>query len=407
MPTTMFLEPGTDATQDLTFWPQVDTSGGGTAASATDQAHTSTRSLKLVVTSGAQSVFVATAEGVIADAGTRTSFWVRFASIPTADMNFISWIQTAFGSSTLALVITSGGKLQLTDGNAVLGAAGATTIAGATWTRITLSYVITTTTNWTAKAYINGVLEFTRTQADGTLTNGLVAVAIDPNLSLPPVGSGAALTAWYDDFYSDNGTDLADPGDIRVTAKRPIANGTTNGFTTQIGAGGSGTGTGHSPQVNERPLSQTNGWSMVGAGSAVTEEYTVEGSAVGDVDLTGATIVDWSSWIFAKALASETASLITGGSSSNAALTSTPTLFFKAKGSTTYPAGSTDVGLITTTAVTTVSLYECGVLVAYVPAAPVSIAIPAGAAKFAGQAPWSLVEDTYVPHLIIKNRLAP
>jgi hypothetical protein len=47
------------------------------------------------------------------------------------------------------------------------------------------------------------------------------------------------------------------------------------------------------------------------------------------------------------------------------------------------------------------------VLIAYTPSTVVAIATPAGAAKFAGQAPWSLVEDTYVPHLIIKNRLAP
>lgn len=38
---------------------------------------------------------------------------------------------------------------------------------------------------------------------------------------------------------------------------------------------------------------------------------------------------------------------------------------------------------------------------------PVTIAVPAGAMKFADQTPWALVQDTYVPHLIIQNRLAP
>lgn len=379
-----FLEPGTDVTQDLAFWPNSDVSGGGTAASATDQAVTGARSLKLVVGSAGQSVYLGSADGVCADAGTRISARVRFSAIPTDVMSFLGVWQTGFGSTLLGLLLTAAGKLQLTDGNIVLGSAGATTIAATTWTRITLSYVVTSAANWTAKVYVNGVLEFTRSNADATLTNGTGGSEIGPNLSLGPTGAGSALTAWYDDFYVDNLTDLGDPGDIHVAVKRPIANGTTNGFTTQIGAGGSGVGTGHAPQVNERPLSQTNGWAMVGVGAAVTEEYNVEGLSVGDVDLTGATIVDWLGWIFAKSLASETASLVVGGASSNVSLTSTPTLFTQAKGSTTYPAGSgTDVGLVTATTATTVSLYEAGVLVAYRLATALSV--PVGALSLAGK----------------------
>ncbi|WP_323162301.1 hypothetical protein, partial [Pseudomonas fluorescens] len=79
----------------------------------------------------------------------------------------------------------------------------------------------------------------------------------------------------------DDSSALTDPGNIWVAAKRPNANGTTNGFTTQIGSGGSGYGSGHSPQVNERALSTTNGWSMVGAGAAVTEEYNIESKSTG------------------------------------------------------------------------------------------------------------------------------
>jgi hypothetical protein len=108
---------------------------------------------------------------------------------------------------------------------------------------------------------------------------------------------------------------------------------------------------------------------MVGAGSAVTEEYNVENVSTGDIDLTGATLFDWMGWVFAKSLASETASIVVGGTSSNIALTSTATAFMAAKGSATYPAGTgTDIGLVTSTTVTTVSLYECGVQIAYTPA---------------------------------------
>lgn len=375
---TTFLEAGTDATQDLTFYPNQAIGGSGSVASASDQSHTGARSLKLVTV--ANSHFLGSPDGACADAGTRLSFWVRFGSTPTTDMNFLSIWVTGFADQVLGLGLTTGGKLQLihNDNAAQIGASGATTIAATTWTRITLSYVITTTTNWTAKVYVNGALEMTRSNADVTLGftgSGQVGPMLDKSLTS---GSLSALTVWYDDFYIDNGSDLADPGDIRVTAKRPFANGTTNGFTTQIGAGGSGYGSGHAPQVNEQPLSQTNGWSMIGAGSAVTEEYNIEGLTVGDVDPTGATIVDAMGWLFAKALASETGSLVLKGVSSNISLTSTATLFTKAAGSSTYPAGTgTDIGMITTTALTTVSLFELGVLIAFQPSS-LTIAQQAG-----------------------------
>lgn len=146
--------------------------------------------------------------------------------------------------------------------------------------------------------------------------------------------------------------------------------GTTNGFTTQIGAGGSGYGSGHSPQVNERALSTTNGWSMVGAGSAVTEEYNIENIATGDTNLTGATIVDWLGWASMSSLVGETVQMVVGGANFAQAITSTATLYTKMKGSTTYPVGTgTDIGITTDTSLTTVSLYECGIIVAYIPVA--------------------------------------
>ncbi len=112
---------------------------------------------------------------------------------------------------------------------------------------------------------------------------------------------------------------------------------------------------------------------MVGAGSAITEEYTVEGASVGDQDLTGATIAEVVGWIDAKALASETGSMVVNGSSFNVALTSTETAFYQPSATTTYPSGGTAIGLITTTALTTVSLYECGVSIVYTPGTAATI----------------------------------
>jgi hypothetical protein len=178
---------------------------------------------------------------------------------------------------------------------------------------------------------------------------------------------GANFVAYFSDIYVDNSTALTDPGDIRVTAKRPNANGTTNGWLVQIGSGGSGYGTGHSPQVNERALSTTNGWST--ALLSTTEEYSIENAATGDADLTGAAIVDFTGWVYAKASTAVTAQMILAGSNSNVSLTTTNTMFTKAAGSTTYPAGSTDIGMISSGSAGTDSLYECGILVAYIPSA--------------------------------------
>ncbi len=99
-----------------------------------------------------------------------------------------------------------------------------------------------------------------------------------------------------------------------------------------------------------------------------TEEYTIEAASVGDINITGATIVDYMGWISAGASTSVTGSIVVGGSASNVSLTTTITLFTKVKGSTTYPAGGTDIGMVSSGSVGTDSLYECGIIVAYIPA---------------------------------------
>ncbi len=374
MANTLFMNPGTDETQDFSSFFDTFTTATGAVSSATDQAHTGGRSIKAVAASAGDLAGCATFDGTCKDAGTCISFWARFSTVtPTGQVLIFTTETTGDGTPIIGVAMGTGSKLVLcgkkTGGG--LSVAGSATIVANTWTRITLSYVITSVSSYTAKMYVNGVLDATMTNATGTLAaaNAVCMAFLTSNSNLDmSCNTPGAITVWYDDIFSDDRTDQSDCGDIRVTAKRPIANGTTNGFTTQIGSGGSGTGTGHSPQVNERPLSQTNGWSMVGAGVAVTEEYNVEGSTAGDVSLAGATIVDWMGWVFAKSSGSQTASIVTGGASSNIALTTVATMYQKIKGSTTYPAGTgTDVGIVTTAALQTVSLYEAGILVAFNP----------------------------------------
>lgn len=371
--TTKFLDAGTDSTYDLSLYQGSFTTATGTIGSASDQTHTGSRSLKSVSAVTNDEGVCYSADGVGADAGTGVSFWTRFSAIPAATTAFWWMFQAGFGNAVLALGITSAGKLTIgNEGFGILGT-GTTTISATTWTRISISWVITSASSWSLKIYVNGVLDLSLTQTAGTLISvgsSEIAFGIGKDTSAG-FSSTSVMTVWFDDIYVDNRIDKTDPGDIRVTAKRPNANGTVNGFTTQIGSGGSGYGTGHSPQVNEQPLSQTNGWAMVGAGSAVTEEYNVEAASVGDVNISGLTIVDYMGWVFAKTLLAETGKIILSNVQTNISLTSTASPFMVAAGSTTYPAGSgTDIGIITSTTLTTVSLYECGIIIAYLPAAP-------------------------------------
>lgn len=305
--------------------------------------------------SGAQ---VNTVPGSVADAGSRVSYRMYLATLPNATGSILNLRKSDRATNTVTLRLTSAGVLQLWDGAvAQIGTDGPTLVTGRFY-RISIAYTITSTTVNRFEVFVNGYPVISVTNA--TITNTGSSCVFFGNNS-----SNATLDQRLCDFYIDDSAALTDTGNKTVIAKRPFANGTTNGFSTQIGAGGSGYGSGHSPQVNERALSQTNGWSMVGAGSAVTEEYSIENLATGDYDLTNIPIVDFMGWVVAKSLAGETAQIVVGGVNSNISLTSVVKGFIKMAGSTTYPAGGTDIGIITDTSLTTVSLYECGIVVAF------------------------------------------
>lgn len=359
---TTFLEPGGDSDFQTpggvnTFWPNAVTTPPDTVI--THGGHL--RSLQYRP-SVFDRVVTSNSSLVIADSGTRLSLYLYIKALPTAFAN-IAEFQQVGGATVVSISLTSSGVLQLWNGNTSnqIGSNGATLNTG-TWYRLSLAYTITSTTVNRFEFFVNGVSSISVTNA--TLTNITSQV-----LRIGVLASDATFDFRTSDHYIDDSNSLTDTGNIWVTAKRPNANGTTNGFTTQIGSGGSGYGTGHSPQVNERPLSTANGWSMIGAGSAITEEYNIEGQSVGDITTVGGTIVDYVGWVSASAALSETGQIVVNNVTSNIALTSTNTLFTKVAGSTSYPSGTgTDIGIVTSTTVTTVSLYECGVLVAFIPA---------------------------------------
>src|ERR1035437_8104933 len=353
-----FLEPSGDADfangigASNNFW------GTGFGTTATDFVHGSHVKSIAYATTGSSALGSKTF--VLNATGNRISVYFYINVLPNATAPILAASDGGVGGVMVKL--TSAGKLQLArwDTEAQIGSDGSTLSTGI-WYRISMAYTITSTTVNEIRVFKDGILDI-------SVTNATIGGASVSTMYVGNLDTNAALDLRSSDHYIDNSNSLTDTGNIWVTAKRPVSNGTTNGFTTQIGSGGSGYGSGHTPQVNERPKSSTNGWSMVGAGSTVTEEYNVEAKNVGDIDISTATIIDWVGWASMKSLAGETLNMILDGANVTQAITSTTTLYTKIKGSTTYPSGTgADIGITTTTALTTVSLYECGVIVAYIP----------------------------------------
>ncbi len=198
----LFTDPGTDDTHDLSRYTT-----SGTAASATDQARTGARSIKLSTGSPAVTAF-AEAAGVLANTGRRISFWYRFDATPAASMNLLNI--NAAGSAMMAIQLTTANKLQFT-APVVSVVLGTTVLSANTWYRICLSYYVTNSTTWTFKIYLNGSIEVTANS--GTLTNSTASAA---RFSMASTG-GTNRNSWFDDIYIDDGASSSsqpDTGDI-------------------------------------------------------------------------------------------------------------------------------------------------------------------------------------------------
>lgn len=359
---TKFLEPGGDADFAVAttngFWNATN-STLGTISIATDFVHGGhVKSIKYPP----NNINRLSTGTTLVKAGSRISVDIYLVALPSSTAGLFS-IHSSFGGTDTDIVIvkiTSGGVLQLwNQSTAQIGTNGSTLSTGQ-WYRLSLAYTMTDTTHNEFRLYKEGVLDI-------SVTNGTLTEAVSDHPSFGNLNGNSTLDFRSSDHYVDDSTALTDTGNIWVTAKRPVANGTANNFGVQIGSGGSGYGTGHSPQVNERALSTTNGWSVV-AVAATTEEYNIEGASVGDINLTGATIIDYMGWVSASSVTSETASIVVNNATSNISLSNTNTLLKKIAGSATYPAGTgTDIGIITSATATTVGLYESGIIIAYIP----------------------------------------
>lgn len=403
--TVTFLSAGTSETFDTSIFNATVLTNGAVASSASN-VHNQQRSLKCTGNTGGNTR-VAKAQppiGVINNNG-RGSFYV-FADARASSFSNGSTacdLLASFGNATtfcFGIALDNNGKLRLLAGQAgtiTSQVTGATTLAINTFYHISFAWSVTSANVNSFRVWLNGVLELT--------INNIVGLITDQDRMTFGIDgwdcTSSAVNAYFTDMYLDGASILSDPGDIRVTAKRPISNGTTNQFTTQIGVGGSGVGSGHAPQVNERALSQTNGWSITPSGSTRTEEYNIEAASAGDVDITGMIIMGVVGWIFTKTASSLTNSIIVDGTLTNIANTTTAKAFRQVSPNpTTYPAGTgSDIGMRSTTTASLHSLYECGITIAYI--APITATPGVNGLTVTAFAPTSAA-----PRLVIPPKLA-
>lgn len=349
-----FCEPGGDGVGGTLVWDSI--ANTPTAVSTvTHGGHTYSIEYK---PSGSSPDYVKSAAGTLSDSGSRISAYVYISALPSATSSMMS-LRNAALTNLVTLRLTSAGVLQLWNGTSVqIGSNGATLSTGV-WYRISIAYTITSTSINRFEVFLDGVPTI-------SVTNATITTIVTSLFSIGNSTPNGSFKFYSSDHYIDDSSSLTDTGNIWVAAKRPFANGTVNNFVTQIGAGGSGYGSGHAPQVNELPLTSSNGWSVVAVG-ATTEEYNIERPTVGNIEVPLSSLVDYMGWVYTSSLISETIQIIINGNNFSQAITSSNILYRKIAGSNVYPAGTgTDIGIITDATATTVSLYECGINFAFI-----------------------------------------
>lgn len=340
----------------------------GGANTATDFLHgTRQRSIKYAPNT---SQYIVTPGGIVANTGGIFSEWFYFVALPTGTVDFLNILNSS-SQIICELQITSTGTLKLknTNSSAIMGTSGVVITTG-TWIRISLAFTMTSTSVNRFELFVNGVSTLSITNSTG------LGTFVADRIKQGNISTDLTLDFRTSDMCVDASSSLTDPGNIWVTQRRAFSNGTTNSFTTQIGAGSSGYGSGHALQVNSTTFNQTtNGWSGIASN---TEEYNLEAITAG-VDLSNATIVDWFGYLYTKCSVSAAASIIVGGNSSAISLTTAATLFTKSAGSTSYPAGTgSDIGITSSATAGTYSLYDAGVNIAYIPSTGYTLIFGAG-----------------------------
>jgi hypothetical protein len=276
--TVKFLDSGTADTQDFSNWAALN---GSPSSAATALAATDVRSMHL-----GSGVNIVSGAGT-ASANGRVSIYVQF----TTRANVTGWFSLKDASGTaFAIGLDANNHLVVNANGSTLIATGTATISASTVYRITIAYTITSTSVYTIKVFIAGVQDISVSNSTA------LGTAAPDRLS---VGAGGTLVMDFSNVYVDDGTTLDDPGDVRVTVKKPAAS-NTNNFNTLIGSA-----TNRWDYVSERPLSESKGIEHT-LTTDVQENFTLQTISAGDADFTGGTVLGYKAWMWAKCGVAET-----------------------------------------------------------------------------------------------------
>ncbi len=369
-PTVDFMDSGGDETGIATsaaeqMWSGESNGTGGTVGINDTTSNTGQYSWNFNTGASAQWAQLSKIN-ILQNAGNRISMYVRFNSIPTANMDFIDTEDG--GNNWVFLVeITSGGVLQIYNAaGSQLGSNGATLSAG-TWYRIDLSYSIISASSYTAKLYVNGTQSISVSNSPSLTNTVSTALLVGVDQS-----AGNNVVMNVDDIYVDSGTDDSDTGDVHVTAKLPIANGSTQSFTQ------SGTPTGDTTctsgtdceWVNERPADTAA--FLNGLRTATVEEFNIQSASTGDVNIAGDTLIADEAWAYASLTTNTSCTgltMLNNGAYVSVNLSSTTyTMLTSIVNNGSYPTGNNDVGMGTctnTSGTHTVRYAEGGMQIAY------------------------------------------
>ncbi len=283
MPTIKFLEPGGAATEDISLYD-------GSQCTSTDKlSFDSTvkdigRGSMKFTSDGSRSIRIGK-ENIVADAGFRSTAYFRFAVLPSGACFIVSPYNVS-GNNQLSLRLNVNGTMSLMDVSGGTIVTGTAVLDINTWYRIAYSFRKDSTGFASGKTYVNGVQDIFFNNQGVLDRPGQVHLTWGYGCDVS--AGDATRIMWLKDVYVDDGTDLSDPGDLRVTAK---ASGTVNAnnFDTAIGTSA----------VGERPLSVTNGKQQV-ALSQVAQNYAVESASAGDINISSKTILGYMGWAYAK-----------------------------------------------------------------------------------------------------------
>ncbi len=331
----LFIETP-DATQALEFWSGSD---GTVAYDSTLTTKSGVASWKCDSGAGNDATNL---EGDSNSANRRCSFYVNFTHLPAATVRFF-----VINNTEVSLRITSGGVLQLYDKDSVQAGSNGSTLSTSTWYRITVANSSGSTANITV--YLDGISDIDTDSVAGAVGPYTIGWADSP---------GANKIMNFQHVYIDDVADESDTGDVRVTAKLPTNTGGTSDFDTVIS----------SLTFNDRPISESTG-AHHAADTDVVESSDIEAVGVGDVNITGATLLGHAGWVWAKdgSGSNGTPKIIVNDVETTVALTTATTLFVDVNTSTSYPSGGTnEIGMRSTGAGADTFWYEGGVLIAYI-----------------------------------------